>query len=151
VRNDVQRVASISILFFLGLTSMAFQGNLEDLKKEADRAEGGRQAKLCSELAEYLVGVAGQQFTRGSTQQAQVTVEDILKYAQKAHDAALKSRSNMKQTEVRLRETQRRLETLKRTLVIPERPPLDAVEKKIDQFRQDLLDAMFSPKRNQKA
>lgn len=134
-------------LFMLAVAALASQRNLEGLKEEADHAQGGHQAKLSSELAEYLIGIAEQQFTQGNNEQAQATVKDILKYAQLARDAAVKSHDNLKQTEIKLREAQRRLENLKRTLAVDDRPPLDEVEKKIAQFRQDLLDAMFPPKK----
>ena len=140
----------ITVLFMLGLTALASQRSIEELKQEADHAQGGHQAKLCSELAHYMVSIANQQFSEGQNEQAQATVQDVLTYAQKAHDAAVKSHDNLKQTEIRLRQTQRSLEDLKRTLTVDDRPPLDAVEKKIEQFRQDLLDAMFSPKKKEK-
>jgi hypothetical protein len=147
----MHKLAAIIVLLLLGINALATQRNLEGMKEEAERAQGGHQAKLASELAEYLVGTADQQFTAGNNEQAQATVQDILKYAQLARDAAVKSRDNMKQTEIKLRETQRHLEALKRTLSVEDRPPLDAVEKKIEQFRQDLLNAMFSPKKKDKA
>lgn len=128
-------------------TLLAAQRSIDGLKEEADKASGGHQAKLCSDLAQTLVGVADQQFTDGNADQGQATVQDILKYAQKARDAAVKSHDQLKQTEIRLRETQRRLDSLKRTLSVDDRPPLDAVEKKLEQFRQDLLDAMFPPRK----
>jgi polyhydroxyalkanoate synthesis regulator phasin len=131
----------------LAALPLAAQRNLDGLKEEADKAEGGHQAKLCSELAQTLVGIADQQFTNGNPDQGQAIVQDILKYAQKARDAAIKSHDSLKQTEIRLRETQRRLDSLKRTLSVDDRPPLDNVEKKIEQFRQDLLDAMFGAKK----
>jgi len=145
------RLASIIVLSVLLAVPLAAQRNIENLKEEADKAQGGHQAKLCSELARYLVGVADQQFTQGNTDQGQATVQDILKYAQKARDAAVQSHGNMKETEIRLRATQRHLEEVKRTLAVDDRPPLDAVEKKIEQFRQDLLDAMFLPRKKEKS
>lgn len=78
-------------------------------------------------------------------------MQDILKYAEKARDAAVSSHDNLKQTEIHLRQTQRNLEDMKRTLSVEDRPPIDAVEKKIEQFRQDLLDAMFPPKKKEKS
>lgn len=141
---------TIGVLLMLAMAALAAQRNIEGLKEEADHAQGGHQAKLASELAEYLVGVADQQFTAGSNQDAQTTIRDVLKYAQMARDAAIKSHDYMKQTEIKLRQTQRRLEALKRTLSLEDRPPLDTVEKQIDQFRQDLLDAMFSPRKKDK-
>src|SRR5215831_17904090 len=147
----MHRFAPIIVLLMLSSLSLLAQRSVDGLKEEADHAEGGHQAKLCSELAQYLVGVADQQFTQGNTDQGQATVQDILKYAQKARDAAVKSHSNMKDTEIRLRATQRRLEEVKRTLAVDDRPPLDVVEKKIEQFRQDLLDAMFPPRKKEKS
>ena len=139
---------TITIIVLLVLsTLLAAQRSIDGLKEEADRATGGHQAKLCSDLAQTLVGVADQQFTDGNPDQGQATVQDILKYAQKARDAAVKSHDQLKQTEIRLRETQRRLDSLKRTLSVDDRPPVDAVEKKIEQLRQDLLDAMFPPRK----
>lgn len=137
----------IPAVFLLALTALASQRSLESLKDEADHAQGGHQAKLSSELADYLVGAADQQFTQGNNEQAQATIQDVLKYAQLARDAAVKSHDSLKQTEIKLRETLRRLESLKRTLALEDRPPVDAVQKKIEQFRQDLLDAMFPPKK----
>lgn len=128
-------------------TLLAAQRSIDGLKEEADKASGGHQAKLCSDLAQTLVGVADQQFTDGNADQGLATVQDILKYAQKARDAAVKSHDQLKQTEIRLRETQRRLNSLKRTLSVDDRPPVDTVEKNIEQFRQDLLDAMFPPRK----
>lgn len=146
----MHRIAFIIVLLSLAVSPLSAQKNLDGLKEEADKAQGGHQAKLCSELAQYLVGIADQQFSGGDSRQAQSTVQDILKYAQKARDAAIKSHDSMKQTEIHLRATQRQLEGLKRTLAVEDRPPLDDAEKKIEQFRQDLLDAMFSPKKKDK-
>ncbi|HLJ25773.1 MAG TPA: hypothetical protein VKY85_03620 [Candidatus Angelobacter sp.] len=146
----MKKLIVISTFFILALAAVALQRNIEGLKEEAEHAAGGRQAKLCSELAEQLVGIADQQFTQGSSEQAQATVQDVLKYAQLARDAAVRSRDNMKQTEIRLRQTQRHLEAVRRTLPVDDRAPLDAVEKKVEQFRSDLLEAMFSPRKKEK-
>lgn len=143
----MHKLTLIFVLLLLASLPLCAQRSIDGLKEEADKAAGGHQAKLCSELAHMLVGVADQQFNDGNPDQGQATVQDILKYAQKARDAAVKSHDNLKQTEIRLRETQRGLEDLKRTLSVDDRPPLDNVEKKIEQFRQDLLDAMFGSKK----
>ncbi len=117
------------------------------MKAEADRAEGGHQAKLCAEVAQQLVPIADQQFTEGNVGEAQKIVQEILSYANKARDAAVKSHSRMKETEISLRATQRKLEAVKRTISAEDRPPLDEVEKKLEQYRQDILNEMFAPPR----
>ena len=133
------------VLLTCALAIYAAQKNIDQMKAEADRAEGGHQAKLCAELAQLLVPIADQQFTEGNVVEAQKTVQEILNYATKARDASINSRSKMKETEITLRTAQRKLEALRRTLAADDRPPLDAVEKKLEQFRQDILNEMFAP------
>jgi hypothetical protein len=129
-----------------GLAASA-QNSLEKLKADAEKAHGGQQAKLYAEVAEKLVDVADQQFTAGNSVQGLATVQDVLQYATKAHDIALNAHDDRKQVEILLRQTQRQLEALKRTLAAEDRPEVDQVEKKLEQFRQDLMDSMFGPKK----
>jgi hypothetical protein len=141
----MKKLVAICVLLTCALAAYAAQKSIDQMKAEADKAEGGHQAKLCAELAQLLVPVADQQFTEGDVVGAQKTVQEILSYATKARDASIKSRSKMKETEITLRSTQRKLEGLRRTLAADDRPPLDAVEKKLEQFRQDILNEMFAP------
>ncbi|HKW74967.1 MAG TPA: hypothetical protein VJN64_05530 [Terriglobales bacterium] len=134
----------------LGSLAHAKQKSLEQLKVDAEKAHSGHRAELYSELALRTVDVANQQFTQGKSVEAQKTVQDILDYATKAHDAALEKHKKMKDTEIHLRETQRELENLRRTLAADDRPPVEAVEKTISDFRQDLLNAMFGSPRKEK-
>jgi hypothetical protein len=122
---------------------------IEQLKSEAAAAHGGQQGKLYAELAHRMVDVASTQFARNEAEKGQATVLEILDYAAKAHDIALNTRSKMKEVEIHLRETQRHLENMKRTLVADDRPPIDAAEKKLVAFRQDLMDEMFAPKKKE--
>lgn len=139
------KLVAICVFLACALTAGTAQRSIDQMKAEADRAEGGHQAKLCAEVAQQLVPIADQQFTEGNVVAAQKIVQEILSYAGKARDASIKSRSRMKETEISLRTTQRRLEAVKRTLSVEDRPPLDDVEKKLEQFRQDILNEMFAP------
>jgi hypothetical protein len=49
------------------------------------------------------------------------------------------------------RKTQRHLESLKHTLAAEDRPAVDAVEKKLADMRQELLDSMFAPNKPKEA
>jgi hypothetical protein len=102
---------------------------------------------LYSELADRLVDVADQQFTQGNSVQGHATVQEVLTDASKAHDIALRTHDNRKEVEIHLRQTQRHLESLKRTLAAEDRPALEEVEKKVAELRQELLDSMFAPKK----
>jgi plasmid stabilization system protein ParE len=137
-------------LFFLAVVSSltaSAQNSLDKLKTDAEKAHGGQQAKLYAQIAEKLVDVADQQFTAGKSVEGLATVQDVLQYATKAHDIALNAHDDRKQVEIVMRQTQRHLEAVKRTLAAEDRPELDQVEKKLEQFRQDLLDSMFAPKK----
>jgi len=137
------------LILFTLLTSLpaCAQNELEKLKADAEKAQGGQQAKIYAQLADKLVAVADQQFTSANSVQGLATVQDILQYASKAHDIALRTHDDRKQVEILLRLTQRHLEDMKRTLAAEDRPAVDEVEKKIAQFRQELLDSMFGPKK----
>src|SRR6266567_5439861 len=139
---------TLAILIFslLASTAPAETKTVDQLKAEAEKASDGQQAKLYAEVAERLVEVADQQFTNGNAINGHATVQEILQYATKAHDSAISTRKKMKETEIHLRNTQRLLESLKRTLAAEDRPALEEVEKKLAQFRQDILDTMFAPK-----
>ena len=137
------------LILFTLLTSLpaCAQNELEKLKADAEKAQGGQQAKIYAQLADKLVAVADQQFTSANSVQGHATVQDVLQYASKAHDIALRTHDDRKQVEILLRLTQRHLEDMKRTLAAEDRPAVDEVEKKIAQFRQELLDSMFGPKK----
>jgi hypothetical protein len=122
---------------------------VDQLRAEAEKASGGHQALLYAELAERLVDQADQQFTQGESVKAQATIQEILSAATKARDGGVSSRRKLKETEIHLRLTQRHLEDVRRTLSIDDRPEVEAVEKKLSDFRQDLLNAMFSPRKEE--
>lgn len=135
------------IILALSLSALAEKKTVDQLKAEAEKSSGGHQAELYAELAERLVDVADQQFTAGDSVKGQSTVQDILANATRAHDVAVSTQKKLKQVEIHLRETQRLLENVRRTLAAVDRPPLEAVEKKVADYGQDLLNEMFAPKK----
>ncbi|HMF90623.1 MAG TPA: hypothetical protein VKL40_08260 [Candidatus Angelobacter sp.] len=141
----MRNLVAFGLVFLLVAGARAEQRDLERLKAEAAKSSGGQQAKLYAEIAESLVDSANEQFSQGESVKGHATVQEILGFAGKAHDGALSAKSNRKEVEIHLRNTQRHLENVKRTLAAEDRPALDAAEKKLEQFRQDLLDAMFAP------
>lgn len=153
----MRKTASIMAVLVLTAAVSAAQGSpatpaatpgpsdIETLKAGIEKAHRGQQGRLYAELAERMVYVANQQFTDGQSRQAQATVQQVLECSTKAHDLALSTRNNRKEVEISLRKTQRHLEDVKRTLAAEDRPPLDAVEKKLGDLRQELLDSMFAP------
>jgi hypothetical protein len=139
-----------SILVVLLLAAPLLAQTVEQLKAEADRA-GSNQAKASAEVAEQLVPMADKQFSEGQSVIGHQTVDEILKYATQARNLAVKNRKKMKETEIHLRRCRYALENMRRTLAAEDRPAVEAVEKKLEQFGEDILEAMFSsPKKEQK-
>ncbi|HLW53438.1 MAG TPA: hypothetical protein VKW06_11390 [Candidatus Angelobacter sp.] len=123
------------------------QKSLEELRAKAEKSSGGEQARLYAQIADLLVAQADQEFTQGDSARAHATVQEALENAGKARDLAIASHDKRKEVEILLRNTQRHLENVKRTLALVDRPPMDEAEKKLANLRQDLLDAMFAPKK----
>lgn len=140
----MQKRASILLLLFLAMSAVADDRNVDQLKAEAERA-GPDQAKVCAEVAERLVIMADKMFNDGESVKGQATVQEILQYATRARDLAIKNRKKMKETEIHLRRCRRALEDMRRTLAAEDRPAVEAVEKKLEQFGEDILEAMFAP------
>jgi len=140
----MRKRASILLLLFFTLAALADEKNLDQLKAEAERP-GNDQAKACAEVAERLVSVADKEFTDGESVKGHAIVQEILQYANRARDLAIQNRKKMKETEIHLRRSRRALENMRRTLAAEDRPPVEAVEKKLEQFSEEVLEAMFAP------
>lgn len=145
----MRKSVSITILLALALLAAGEEKTLDQLKAEAERA-GNDQPKLLAEVAERLVPVADKQFTDGESVKGHASVDELLQYATRAHDLAIKTRKKMKETEIHLRRCRHALENMRRTLAAEDRPAVEAVEKKLEQFAEDVLEAMFTPPGKQK-
>jgi len=141
----MKKTVSILILLLMALAAQAKDKPLEQLKAEAERADTGEQAKLLAEVAERLVSVADKQFTDGESVKGHATVQEIMQYASRAHDQAIKTRKKMKETEIHLRRCRHALENMRRTLAAEDRPAVEAVEKNLEQLSEEVLEAMFAP------
>jgi len=146
----MRKLSYILLLLSLVTAAAGQKDTVEKLRSEAENSKGGHHRLAYARLAERLVYVADEQFTAGDSATAQQTVQEILMDATKAHEIAVSSRKKMKDVEIHLRETQRHLENVRRTLAAADRPPLEAVEKKLAEFRQNLLNVMFAPKKEKK-
>lgn len=144
----MRKRASILLLLFFAMAARGEDKNVDQLKAEAERA-GPDQAKACAEVAERLVSVADKLFNDGESVKAQATVQEIQQYGQRARDLAIQNRKKMKETEIHLRRSRRALEDMRRTLAAEDRLPVQAVEKKLEQFGEEILEAMFAPPRKE--
>ncbi|MGE5321218.1 MAG: hypothetical protein ACM3SW_00030 [Actinomycetota bacterium] len=146
----MRKLSYIVLVILLSLPALARKKTVDELKAEAAKSHGGHQAELYAELARRLVDVADQQFTVGDSVKGQAIVQEILADATRAHDLAVSTRKKLKHVEIQLREAQRQLENMRRTLAAEDRPPVAAVESKLADFRQNLLNVMFAPRKKKK-
>lgn len=142
--STMRKHVSILLLLAFALLAAGEQKTLDQLKAEAEHP-GDNQPKLLAEVAERLVPVADKQFTDGESVKGYATVDEIMQYATQAHDLAIKTRKKMKETEMHLRRCRYALENMRRTLAADDRPSVEAVEKKLEQYAEDVLEAMFAP------
>ena len=147
----MRKLFPVVIVLLLTLAARGEQKTIDQLKTEAEHAEPGQQGRLYAEIASRLVAVADKQFTDSESIKGHATVQEILQYASKAHDLALQTRRKMKEVEKDLRLCRHNLENMRRTLAAEDRPEVETVEKQVEQFTEDVLEAMFSPpKKDQK-
>jgi hypothetical protein len=121
------------------------QMEIDRLQAEIPKASQAHQAKLYAELADYLVDVANQQFEHAESVAGHATIQEIDQDAVKARDLAISTKRYRKEVEMLFRKLQRHLEAVKHTLAAEDRPPVDAVEKKLADMREELLESMFEP------
>jgi hypothetical protein len=146
-RKALILLSILGLSLALGLSASAAQKTIEELRAKLDKANGGERAKIYAEIAELQVPVADDQFNKGNSVEGHKTVNDIVETAAKARELAISSRDQRKEVEIILRNTQRLLENMKRTLAQIDRPAIDEAEKQLGNFRQELLDSMFAPKK----
>ena len=158
----MKQVAPILVFFLLAAAAClgqnapadpaaANQKEIDRIKAEMAKASPAHQAKLYAELGERLVDVADQQFNRSESVAGLATIQEVDQDSVKARDLSVSTKSNRKEIEMIFRKTQRRLEALKHTLAAEDRPAVDAVEKKLADMRQELLDSMFAPNKPKEA
>jgi hypothetical protein len=134
--STVLLLASLACLGQTGVT-------LAELETKAGASSGGEQAILCARLAREKVELANQYFTDGKVDEGHAAVRDAVAYAEKAGDAARSSKKKLKQTEMSIGKTARRLNDIGKTLSVDDRPAVEQAVKQLEHIQDQLLDAMF--------
>jgi hypothetical protein len=136
----------VALLFATAAAAADHQADYAALKTRAAAAKDRDQDKLYAQLAMSATAVANEQYTAGDVTKAQASIDEAVTFAEKARDAAVHSNKNLKQTEITLRETSRRMEDLRRSLALEDRPYLETAINRIETIRKQLLDQMFGIK-----
>jgi hypothetical protein len=124
------------------------QDSLEQLMAKADAASGGQQTDLCLEVAERELKLTIEAYKGNKPEEAQASLQQIVKYSDKAHSAAIQSGKRLKHTEIKMRQIAGHLRDLKFNVDVDDQPMVQAAVDKLEDFRTQILKSMFGSKSN---
>jgi len=127
----------------LSATAAGKYETIEALKARAASAQGGKQAELFAKVAERQLEIMATAFEQNNFSQAQSALADIVDYSVKAAETSQTTGKQMKKTEISLRQIGARLDDIRKTLSIDDRPALAAAIEKLERARTQLLHHMF--------
>jgi len=142
------RISAALLLVPLGCLAQTGE-TLAELKAKAAASSGGEQALLSARVAREQVELANQHFTDGKVEEGHAAVREAVSYAAKARDAACNSRKKLKQTELAIGKTARRLSDIGKTLALDDRPAVEQAVKELGHIQDQILDAMFGEGKRQ--
>ncbi len=116
---------------------------IEQLKQKIEHDSEREVCYNSAELVRDLVEQFNNQMNAGELQPAQQTLNDIGTYADKARDAAKKSHHKLKQAELTLHKSARRLADIAQALSVENRDAINTVVKKIEAADDDILNQVF--------
>jgi hypothetical protein len=143
----MRKALAITLLLSLSAAT-AWTADEEPIEKLIARADvhSDDQAAHCADVARREVEIANQYYTSGDVQKAVDAINMAVTYSQKALEAARRTHKKLKETDLTLRKTSRRLSDVGQTLAFEDKPPVkDAIEK-IEQTRSQILALMFAQK-----
>ena len=116
---------------------------LEELKARAESANVDEQAGICVRIAEQQLQVADKLFVEGKSEEARSALDDVVKYSEKARDAATKSGKKLKPTEIAVRKMAHKLHDVKHSVAFEDQPKVQEAIEHLERVRTDLLTKMF--------
>ena len=143
----MRKLLAITLLLLLSAAA-GWTADEEPIEKLIARAEvhSDDQAAHCADVARREVEIANQYYTSGDVPKAVDAVHLAVTYSEKALEAARRTHKKLKETDLTLRKTSRRLSDVGQTLNFEDKPVVkDAVER-IEQTRTQILALMFGQK-----
>jgi len=119
------------------------QESIEALKARADQAQPKDQVDLFTHIAERQLDALDKALNGGTVREAQAALADVVTYGVKAAQVSGATGKRMKQTEIAMRKISGRLEAIRKTLDLDDRPLLADAVQKLDTARNELLNRMF--------
>ena len=119
------------------------QESVESLKARAGQAQAKDQVELFTRIAERQLDALDKAYNGGTDREAKVALTDVVTYGVNAARVSSETGKRMKQTEIAMRKMVGRLEAIRRTLDVDDRPPLVDAVQQLETARSELLNRMF--------
>lgn len=119
---------------------------VKSMQQRAAAAKPEDAGKAYAELMGEEIELANDYFTAGQVEKAHAMVKDAVAAADKARDVTLKHPKHLKQVEILIRQGARRLNDVRRSLALEDRPHVGRAVKDLESVSRDLMDAMFGNK-----
>lgn len=143
----MRKAPILAFVFVLaGLASGANQETLEQLKSRAENLRPSDQVKLFMGIAERQYKAAADSYDKGDAEAGKAAVQDVASYCERAGAAAQSSGKHLKHVEIHIRDLERKLQALQRSVSFDDREPLKAAVDRLEKTRSDLLSTMFRKK-----
>lgn len=120
--------------------------SIEQLIARAEAAPTRQQPDLYMQAAEREMKLTSASYKAGKVEEARASLQEIVKYADKAHAAAIHSGKRLKHTEIKLRQVSEHLRDLKYNVDADDQPLVQKAVDKLEDFRTELLKDMFGSK-----
>lgn len=140
--GNCKRVIAAVMLLAVSLVA-AQRESLEQLQERAARAKPSEQVKLYLELADRQLHEADLAFSRGEVERGNQLVNQMAAACEKAGASARASAHHQKLAEIQLRNLERRLDAIRRTLSYDDREVVAQAIERLEKARSQLLSDMF--------
>ena len=138
--------AALSVLGLVAISSARSDETLQQLVARAEAARPDQQPGLYMEAAERQRESAIGAMKAEQWNEFHADLQDVVKYCDKAHKAAMSSKKHAKDTEIKIRKISTHLKETKLDVGVEDQPDVQAVIDQLEQFRTELLRSMFGGK-----
>jgi hypothetical protein len=117
------------------------------LKARVEKARPEDRPELCIRIAQQELHVADNLYVEGHVDGARAAVNEIVAYFEEARDAAVQTKTHLKNVEIAARKVSVKLSDIKRTLAFDDQAPVEQAVRRLEDVRTVLLKEMFSDKK----
>ena len=145
-----KQVGAIVLFLLVAVTASWGKSDetVEQLIARADAARPDQQPDLYMRVAQRELKSATEAYKSDKMEEFRAAVQQIVKFSDSAHSAALHSGKHLKPTEIRLREIAIHLRDIKLNIAADEQPGVQDAIDQLEGFRTELLHNMFGSKSN---